>query len=100
MSLIGKATHNFISLITKELQKNKNKKNISEITKYLISLILDKINPYFYTLLIMLIIMFIMNFVQFYYYMKILIKTNKQNIAFTEPSLRVGNSIDLFTINN
>ena len=95
MSLIGKETHNFISIIAKEMHKNKNKKNLSEITKYLVSLILDKINPYFYTLLIMLIIMFIMNFVQFYYYMKILIKTSKQNVQ-----NNVSKSIDLFTINN
>lgn len=93
MSLIGKATHDLISLFTKELNKNKNKKNLSEITKYLVSLILDKINPYFYTLLIMLIIMFIMNFVQFYYYMKILlVKTSVPN--------NLSKSVDLFTINN
>ena len=90
MSIISKATQDLFVIIKKELQKNKNKENISTIINYFTSMLLDKISPYFYTILIVLIIMFIMNFVQFYYYMKIFIVTNNQNIQ----------SLDLFTINN
>lgn len=90
MSIIGKATKDIFYLIKKELEKNKNKESLSSIVNYFLSILLDKINPYFYTILIVLIVMFIMNFVQFYYYIKIFMRINNQNIQ----------NLDLFTTNN
>lgn len=81
MTFISKATKDFFYYINKELEKEKNKKNISTVTSYFSKLILERFTPYFYTLLCILIIMFVMNCVQFYYYLKIILKIDKYKIT-------------------
>lgn len=82
MTFISKFTKDFFKIISSELDKENNKKNITTIISYFSNIIIEKFSPYFYTIVIMLIIMFVMNCVQFYYYLKIILKIDKQNMHY------------------
>jgi len=71
-------TSDFIDVIYTEVNKKNNKKKVREIINNIIYFALDSINPYLYTIMGILILMFIMNCFQFYYYVKLFI-TNKNN---------------------
>ena len=70
-SIITDVSREFINLIYKEFKKNRNKKKISYIIDTINKLIMNSINPYLYTIMGILLVIFIMNCVQFYYYLKI-----------------------------
>jgi hypothetical protein len=72
-SIIGDLTTETISLVYKECEKDKNKRRLSKIITRVINIALEHINPYLYTIMTILILLFVINCVQFYYYMKILI---------------------------
>lgn len=72
-SIIGDLTTETISLVYKECEKDKNKRRLTKIMNRVINIALEHINPYLYTIIIILILLFLINCVQFYYYMKILI---------------------------
>lgn len=99
MTFISKATKDFFYYINKELEKEKNKKNIASITSYFSKIILERFSPYFYTLLCILLIMFVMNCVQFYYYLKIILKIDKYKLTSMSMSVPVS-PYDLITTIN
>jgi hypothetical protein len=79
-SVLGDLTSETIGIIFKECEKEKNKRRIETIINNIITIALDNIKPYLYTIMAILILMFLINFVQFYYYVKVLLNTSK-----TEP---------------
>jgi hypothetical protein len=80
-TLIGDLTSETISFIYKECEKDKNKKRLSIITDNLTEIILKKIQPYLYTIMAILILLFLINFFQFYYYIKLFILNNNKSIS-------------------
>ena len=69
-------TDETINIIYKQTQKEKNKKRIENILNNLLDISLKRIQPYLYSIMIVLILIFTINCVQFYYYTKTLISTN------------------------
>lgn len=67
-------TDETISLIYKQTQKDKNKRRIEYILNNLLDISLRRIQPYLYSIMAVLILIFTINCVQFYYYSKTIIK--------------------------
>jgi hypothetical protein len=70
-SLVGDATRDILNLAYKEVCKKNNKKKISLIIGTLSEVLITKIQPFMYTIMAILIILFLMNCFQFYYYIKL-----------------------------
>lgn len=72
-SIIGDITKELIDYVYAQLKKKKNKIKLKHIIDTLTDFVFNDLKPYLYTILSILILMFIMNLVQFYYYVKIFI---------------------------
>lgn len=68
-SILSDMTSNFIKNIYLETLKKKNKKRIEKIVSVVTLILLEKIQPYVFGILTMLVILFLMNVLQFYYYL-------------------------------
>ena len=75
--LIGDITNECIDFIYHETQKTKNKKKLKNIMNIILDVLFSDIKPYLYTILGILVLIFLINFVQFYYYIKMF--TNSGN---------------------
>jgi hypothetical protein len=69
-SIVGNMTSEIIDLVYRQTRKNKNKKKIKYIVDILTNFLFEDIKPYTITILGILILMFVMNCFQFYWYMK------------------------------
>ena len=72
-SVIGDLTSETISLIFKECEKEKNKRRLEKIINNIINIAFENIKPYLYTIMAILILLFVMICFQFYYYVKLFI---------------------------
>ncbi len=70
MSIIDDIIKDGFKLILKECDKDKNKKRIAFYIHTFTNVALDHIKPYLYTIMAILILLFIMNCFQFYFYIK------------------------------
>ena len=77
-SLFGDITKETINLIYKECEKDKNKQRLSYIINNITNIAFKNIQPYLYTIMAILVLLFLMNCFQFYYYIKLFIINNKQ----------------------
>lgn len=77
-SIIGDLTKETINLVYKECEKDKNKKILSNIINNITRIAFKNIQPYLYTIMGILILLFLMNCFQFYYYIQLFILNNKQ----------------------
>lgn len=75
-SIIEDFTKETIDLIYYQTKKKNNKKKIKYVIDTLTSMLLANIHPYLYTILAILIVMFLMNCFQFFYYVKVLVNKN------------------------
>lgn len=76
-SVIGDLTSETISIIFKECEKEKNKRRIETIVNNIINIAFDNIKPYLYTIMAILVLLFLINCFQFYYYVKLFITNTK-----------------------
>ena len=76
-ALIGDITNECIDFIYHQTQKTKNKKKLKNIMNIILDVLFSDIKPYLYTILGILVLIFLINFVQFYYYIKMF--TNSGN---------------------
>lgn len=60
-----------IDLLYKEAHRKKNKKKLKYIVNTLVNLLMESIQPYLYAIMIMLIVLFLMNCFQFFYYIRL-----------------------------
>lgn len=77
-SLIGDVTRESINLVYKEMCRQKNRKKIDKIVDIVGSIALKKVQPFFYSIMAILVLLFVMNCFQFYYYMRYIISSSKQ----------------------
>ena len=82
--MLGDITNEIINLIYIETKKKKNKKKIKTVIDSFFDVVFSDIKPYLYTILGILVLIFLINVFQFYYYIKMFINNN-------------GNIIDLQT---
>lgn len=75
--MIEDLTTETINFIYKEFEKKDNKKHIKKIINHVTTIAFEYIKPYLYTIMAILIILFIMNLFQFYYYIKLIILKDK-----------------------
>jgi hypothetical protein len=78
-NLVGDLTRETINFVYTETKRRRNKKKIQYVIKYITSILFAEtsIKPYLYTILSILILGFVMNCFQFYYYIKLFLKNNK-----------------------
>lgn len=74
--LLGDVTNEVIDYIYIQTHKKKNKRKIKYIINTLTSIAFGDVKPYLYTILAILILMFLMNCFNFYYYIKLFAKSN------------------------
>jgi len=79
MGLVG----NILDSIHKEVTKSKNKRKMEKVVKMLFQPFLSHLVPYFVTILVILIVMFVLDCVQFYYYLKVIRQTSGAVDVFT-----------------
>jgi hypothetical protein len=87
-SIIGDLTTETISLIFRECEKDKNKRRLSNIINNIINIAFENIKPYLYTIMAILVLLFVMNCFQFYYYIKLFL---------TSKNLENANIDDILT---
>jgi uncharacterized membrane protein (DUF373 family) len=76
-SIITDLTKDTVNLILNECQKDENKQRLKSITNDILKVALNLVQPYLYTIIAILILLFIMNCFQFYYYIKLFISTRE-----------------------
>lgn len=74
--LLGDVTTEIIDYIYIQTHKKKNKRKIKYIIDTLTTVAFGDVKPYLYTILAILILMFLMNCFNFYYYIKLFAKSN------------------------
>lgn len=72
-SILGDLTRETIDLVFKECDKEKNKKHINFLINNIIIIAFKHLQPYLYTIMGILILLFLMNCFQFYYYIKLFV---------------------------
>jgi hypothetical protein len=76
-SIISDLTSETIGIVFKECEKDKNKKLLEVIMNNIINIAFRNLKPYLYTIMGLLMILFLINCFQFYYYVKLFINNNK-----------------------
>ena len=76
--LLGDITNEIIDFIYTQIKSHKNKKKIKHITNTVMDLVFIDIKPYLYTIVTILVILFLINCFNFYYYIKLVIKLNPE----------------------
>jgi len=79
-SIGGDIFREIIDYLYTESKKKKNQRKIEYIIETLNNIIFHQIQPYLYTIVGILIIIFCMNVFQFYYYIKLFLSLNKHNL--------------------
>lgn len=74
--LVGDLTREIIDYIYLQSRRKGNKKKIKYILDTLTTIVFGDVKPYLYTILAILILMFLMNCFNFYYYIKLFAKSN------------------------
>ena len=69
-SLVSDLTRESINIVYKELLKKRNQKRIAYICDVIIFVAIKRLQPYFYAIMGILIIIFLINCFQFYYYLR------------------------------
>jgi hypothetical protein len=88
-SIISDLTSETIGIIFKECEKDKNKKRLEVIMNNIINIAFENLKPYLYTIMGLLMILFLINCFQFYYYVKLFINNNKLNHIQIEDILTI-----------
>jgi hypothetical protein len=70
-TIVEELTHDTISLIYKEIKKPKSRQRVEEIINTVTSMAFDRFKPYLITTMAILIILFLLNCFQFYYYIRL-----------------------------
>jgi hypothetical protein len=75
-SLIDDLTKEAINVIYKQCSKKQNKQRLSYIINSVTSIALKSLEPYLYTIISLLIVLFLMDCFHFYYYIKAIMANN------------------------
>ena len=79
-SIFSDLTKETISIVFKECQKDKNKQKIEYFINKITKIAFTNFQPYLFTIMAILILIFTMNCFQFYYYIKLLYVSNLDDI--------------------
>ena len=74
--LLGDVTNEIIEYIYAQMKRKNNKRKIKYVVNTLTTIIFSDIKPYLYTIVSILILIFLMNCFNFYYYIKLFTKSN------------------------
>ena len=85
-SLLSDITRETVNLVYKETQKKKNQKRISYVFDFITTIAITKLQPYFYSIMAILIVLFLINCFQFFFYFKMMLTISKshEHIQFPE----------------
>jgi hypothetical protein len=82
-SIVGDLTRETIDFIYAQTKRKKNKQKIEYIKSYITNILFADIQPYLYTIMGILIVGFVLNCFQFYYYIKLFMKNSKNILPLT-----------------
>ncbi len=78
-NIVNTLTKETIKTIYKEINNKQSQKKITYIIDKLVGVIMNKISPYLYVIIAILIIFILTNFIQFFYYIKIYTQSSNFN---------------------
>ena len=76
-SVIGDLTSETIGLIFRECEKEKNKRRLEKVMNNIINIAFENIKPYLYTIMAILVLLFLISCFQFYYYVKLFVSNTR-----------------------
>lgn len=76
MKIVQDITTEIIDFCYLQSHKKKNKTKIKYMLNILTNLLFTNFKPYLYTILAILVLMFSMNILSFYYYIRLFVKSN------------------------
>lgn len=88
-SIFTELASDALNILYKESKRKKNQKRITYIVDTLASLAIRRIQPYMYAIMAILIVMFLMNCFQFWYYVKQLLSAHKQGRVLLDTKLTI-----------
>lgn len=74
-------TRQAIHCLQKEVNRKSTQKKIRNVVDIITAFAIMKLQPYLYAIIAILLIMFLMNCFQFYYYLKIVMLNKTQNMT-------------------
>lgn len=77
-------TNEIIDFLYKQSKKKDNREKIKYISDLITSILLENVTPYLYTILAILILMFLTNCFTFYYYIKLFISSKNSYVNATD----------------
>lgn len=74
---LGNITKQSINLIYNEIKKPCNKKKLTSVVEIILKSALSYLTPYLYAIIAILVVLFLMNCFQFFYYTRIVLQLNE-----------------------
>ena len=78
-AIIDCLSSDLVNILYKQYTRDENKTKIDEVSNDITKIFINKIKPYFLFIAILLLVLTVMNFVQFYYYLRMFILYSKEN---------------------
>ena len=87
MTLVSDLTGEVLRYAYKEINRPNNRKRLAFIIDTVTNMAIGRIQPYLYAIMAILVIMFLLNCFQFYYYLKYIMLYHKNAVALDAISL-------------
>lgn len=75
-SVIGDVTNECINVVYQNVCKQKNQRKFNSIIQHISDIAFKDIKPYLYTIVALIVIIFVINLILFYYYIKVVLVHN------------------------
>ena len=87
MTLVSDLTSETLKYVYKEFNRPNNRKRLRFMIDTITNMAIGRIQPYMYAIMAILIIMFLLNCFQFYYYLKFIMLSHKNTLALDSVSI-------------
>jgi hypothetical protein len=87
MTLVSDLTGEVLRYAYKEFNRPNNRKRLAFMIETVTNMAIGRIQPYMYAIMAILVIMFLLNCFQFYYYLKYIMLYHKNAVAIDSISL-------------
>ena len=87
MALVSDLTSEALKYVYKEFNRPSNRKRLTFMIDTVANMAIRRIQPYMYAIMAILLIMFLLNCFQFYYYLKFIMLSHKNTVALDSISI-------------
>lgn len=81
MTLVGDLTGDVLKYAFKEFNRPNNRKRLEFVIDTVTDMAIRRIQPYMYAIMAILLVVFLFNCFQFYYYLKYIIASHRNGVA-------------------